>query len=266
MSFRAAFVTIGQSPRSDMLAEIFAHTRTKLAVTERGALDGLNNDKIAALTPKPNEPRLITRLRDGRDVIVGKPAIDDRLRVILAELDNDGFDLLVLLCTGHLERFRTRTPFLQAQHVVDYFVQGIAGDAARVGVVLPSSEQTDGFHGLGDLETKLASASPFASDQGAALREVGAALADADMHGFQRGDAGHCKHRCRTAGPGTSPTARPCNRYDTVMTLPRHELGGSPAGDRAVLRLWRPARACICRSQASAAHGPFIELWNKGNL
>lgn len=181
MSRRAAFVTIGQSPRSDMLPEILAHTRTELAVTERGALDGLDDDQIRAFAPAPNEARLVTRLRDGHEVVVAKSAIDRRLRDIIAELDDDGFDLLVLLCTGRFERFDTRTPFLQAQHAVDYMVQAIAGDAALVGIILPDRDQVSQFHGLGTLPTKVVSASPFIVDDGAALREAGAALADTDI-------------------------------------------------------------------------------------
>lgn len=181
MSFHVAFVTIGQSPRSDMLPEILAHTRTVCAVTERGALDGLSDDDIHALAPKSGEPRLATRLRDGRDVVVAKRAIDRRLRAIVTELDTGGFDLLVLLCTGRFSRFVTRIPLLQAQHVVDNFVQGIAGNAARVGIVLPNPEQISEFHGIGDLPTKIVSASPFESDHDATLREAGAALSDADI-------------------------------------------------------------------------------------
>lgn len=40
---RVAFVTIGQSPRSDVVLDIIAETRTKLVVTECGALDGLDD-------------------------------------------------------------------------------------------------------------------------------------------------------------------------------------------------------------------------------
>jgi hypothetical protein len=87
---RVAFVTIGQSPRSDVLPDIIKETQTQFEVTERGALDGLTDEAIVNLAPQPGEERLVTRLRDGREVLLGKPAIDRRLHTILAELDQGG--------------------------------------------------------------------------------------------------------------------------------------------------------------------------------
>ncbi|RVT93472.1 AroM family protein [Sphingomonas crocodyli] len=181
MSVRVAFVTIGQSPRSDMLPEILAHCSVAFEAIERGALDGLDDAQIAALAPKAHQGHLLTRLRDGRDVIVGKPAIEQRLQTIIKDLDTQGFDLLVLLCTGHFDRFGTSTPLLHAQHVVDHLVQGLASDAERVGIILPSPDQVSEFHGLGNLPVKVVSASPYAPDHDAALREAGTALADTDI-------------------------------------------------------------------------------------
>jgi protein AroM len=181
MPQRVAFVTIGQSPRSDVVPDILAETRTLMQVTERGALDGLDDAAIADLAPAAGEERLVSRLRDGREVLLGKPAIDRRLHAILAELDAGGFDLLVLLCTGQFTRFRLRTPFIEPQHTVDHFVQGLAYGAERIGILLPNAAQIEEFHGIPGVATKAASASPYLADPEAGLRQAGAALADTDM-------------------------------------------------------------------------------------
>jgi protein AroM len=181
MQPRVAFLTIGQSPRNDVVPDIVAETRTAFAPTERGALDGLNDAAIAALAPRPGEERLVTRLRDGREVLLGKPAIDRRLHAILAELDDDGFDLLVLLCTGQFTRFRLRTPFIEPQHTVDHFVQGLSYGAERIGILLPNAAQIDEFHGIPGVAVAVASASPYTADPTEALRAAGSALADTDM-------------------------------------------------------------------------------------
>jgi protein AroM len=78
MPKRVAFVTIGQSPRNDVVPDILAETRVKFEATERGALDGLDDATIADLAPRRGEERLVSRLRDGREVLLGKPAIDGR--------------------------------------------------------------------------------------------------------------------------------------------------------------------------------------------
>jgi protein AroM len=181
MPKRVAFVTIGQSPRSDVVPDILAETREPFDVTERGALDGLDDATIADLAPRPGEERLVSRLRNGREVLLGKPAIDRRLHVILPELDESGFDLLVLLCTGQFSRFRLRTPFIEPQHTVDHFVQGLAYGAERIGIMLPNAAQIAEFHGIPGLATKAAGASPYLEDHEAGLREAAGALADTDM-------------------------------------------------------------------------------------
>ncbi len=181
MPNRVAFVTIGQSPRSDVLPDILAETRMPFEVTERGALDGLDDAAIADLAPRAGEERLVSRLRDGREVLLGKSAIDRRLHEILAELDDAGFDLLVLLCTGQFSRFRLRTPFIEPQHTVDHFVQGLAYGAEQIGILLPNAAQIAEFHGIPGLATKAAGASPYLANHEAALIEAAASLADTDM-------------------------------------------------------------------------------------
>jgi protein AroM len=178
---RVAFVTIGQSPRSDVLPDILKETQTPFEVTEQGALDGLTDTEIVNLAPRPGEERLVTRLRDGREVLLGKPAIDRRLHEILVELDHGGFDLLVLLCTGHFTPFRLRTPFIEPQHTVDHFVQGLAYGAERIGILLPNVAQIDEFHGIPGMAIKAVGASPYQAESEAAMREAGASLADTDI-------------------------------------------------------------------------------------
>ncbi|WP_428484786.1 AroM family protein [Rhodopila sp.] len=181
MSQHVGFVTIGQSPRSDVMPDILAETRTPFEVIERGALDGLDDAAVADLAPHAGEERLVSRLRDGREVLLGKPAIDRRLHAILAELDTGGFDLLVLLCTGEFTRFDLSTPFIEPQHTVDHFVQGIAYGAKRIGILLPNAAQIDEFHGIPGIETKAAAASPYVARNEATLRRAGIALADTDI-------------------------------------------------------------------------------------
>ena len=182
MAKRVAFVTIGQSPRSDLVPELLARTRTPLDVTEYGVLDDMTDAEIAAITPGPGEARLVSRLRDGREVILGKPAIETRLRVQLSALDRRGFDLIVLLCTGQFGAFRLRTPFIEPQHAVDHFVQALAYGIDTLGVLLPNVKQIDEFHGIPGLRTTLAAASPYVGgDDGAGLRAAGVALADTGM-------------------------------------------------------------------------------------
>lgn len=181
MPLRVAFVNLGQSPRRDAMPEILLETRTPFAVTERGLLDTLDDTEIASLAPLAREEHLVARLRDGRQVFLGKPATDRRLRVILAELDVSGFDLLVLLSSGNFDRFRLRTPFIEPRHTVDQFLNGLTYGAERIGIMLPSATEVEAFPGISGVATKAVEASPYLPIDESALQAAAASLADTDI-------------------------------------------------------------------------------------
>jgi protein AroM len=176
-----AFLTIGQSPRTDLVPEMLGGTRTPIEAVERGVLDGLDDEEVAALAPVPDKPCLVSRLRDGREVILGRQAIERRLGTVLVELDGMGFDLIVLLCTGRFGMFGLTTPFIEPQHTVDHFVQGLAYGRDRIGVLLPHPQQIADFHGIPGLSPHFAAASPYVADSEAQLDAAAAELSESGM-------------------------------------------------------------------------------------
>lgn len=178
---RIAFVTIGQSPRTDVMPDIVAECRTSFVAVEAGVLDGMDDAAIAAMAPRQGEAILASRLQDGRGVLLGKQAVERRLRTVLFGLDGQRFDLIVLLCTGVFGHFALRTRFLEPQHVVDHFTQGLAYGSKTLGVLLPEPGQAKDFAGIPGADTVTAHASPYAADPVPALRAAGAALAGTDM-------------------------------------------------------------------------------------
>jgi protein AroM len=178
MSHPVAFVTIGQSPRTDVLPEILAEVRTPLTPTERGVLDDLTLTEILAIQPGPKDECLVSRLRDGTEVLLAKSAIEARLRTEFAVLDEQGFDLIVLLCTGHFGAFHMKTPFLEPQHAVDHFVQGLTYGVRQLGVLLPTEKQIDEFHGIPGAETSFAYASPYTANSETELAAAAETLSD----------------------------------------------------------------------------------------
>lgn len=65
-------VTIGQSPRNDMIADMLPLLGNKADVVQQGALDDLSPEEIQACGPQPGDGVLITRLRSGRTVTVAE--------------------------------------------------------------------------------------------------------------------------------------------------------------------------------------------------
>lgn len=142
---RAAFVTIGQSPRTDLVPELRRWIGPELDVVELGALDGLTDRQIIELAPRRGEHHLVTRLKSGREVVVGKRAIRTRVQRLLTGLDRQRVDFAVLLCTGRFTALRAPCLLLESQAVVDHGVASLAASAASVGVLVPLREQVRQF-------------------------------------------------------------------------------------------------------------------------
>lgn len=181
MAKRAMFVTIGHAPRPDIVPEMLAWVRTPLEVAERGALDGLGEDAIAGMRAEDGASCLVSRLSDGREVVLDRAAVEARLQAVLGEIDRGGFDLIVLLCSGHFGRFHLRTPFIEPQHVVDHFAQGLAYGTERLGVLLPHRQQVEEFPQIPGVQTEFGAISPYQGESEARFREAGAALADTGL-------------------------------------------------------------------------------------
>jgi protein AroM len=180
MDTRFTFVTIGQTPRTDLVPEILSRLPPEVPWREVGALDGMDDTTIRGLAPAPGEPRLVSRLRDGGQVVMRKRWVQDRLGELMAGLDTRRGEVVVLLCTGEFPGLRGPGVFLDAQHLVDHGVAGLCAGARRIGLLLPLPEQADDFHFRPGPEQALVSthASPYEGDRFSA---AGAELADCDL-------------------------------------------------------------------------------------
>src|SRR4051794_36915876 len=97
-------VTIGQAPRPDVVPIIDRYVASRVHRIHRGVLDGLSRAEIdARYKPEPGEPVLVTRLRDGSVAELSRARMRDGVRDLLAMLENDGCDVILLLCTGIFE-------------------------------------------------------------------------------------------------------------------------------------------------------------------
>ena len=103
--YKIGAVTIGQSPRSDVIADIRPILGSEVDVVEAGALDGLTKEEIAKLFPKEGDYVLVTRLRDGTSVKVAERYITPLLQDKISNLFESGIPVVLLLCTGNFPNF-----------------------------------------------------------------------------------------------------------------------------------------------------------------
>jgi protein AroM len=170
-------VTIGQSPRSDMVPELI-NWLPSVEVRERGALDDLSPAQIEALAPTPGDETLTTRLRDGSSVVIGRAGILPRLQAQIDILEAGGADAVLIVCTGEFPGFRHSRPLLLAGPLMTAGLSAIAGDSV-IGVICPLAEQEQqSYEKFAHLEqkVKVAWATPYQPGV-AAIEEAARSLA-----------------------------------------------------------------------------------------
>lgn len=141
---KIGFVTIGQSPRPDVVPEIGRMVGPGIEILEKGALDGLSGEEIGQLLPEKGDFRLITRLRNGRTAVVGKKKILPLLEKTIGELAAEDVHLIVLLCTDEFLAIRKGSgsdrivlqPFRLLKHEVRTHLK-----EGSLGVLVPLEEQ-----------------------------------------------------------------------------------------------------------------------------
>jgi protein AroM len=170
-------LTIGQSPRADRLGDdVRAVLGPRTRVVERGALDGLSDEEIDRLTPAGGDYRLITLLRSGRAVEIGKPAILERLQRQIAHLEQeDAVDATMLLCTGAFPPFAHRKPLLLPQEALYGVVAGLAA-GGRIAALIPLEQQREQalrkWEERGITDVALYPASPYGNDPTAGIERA----------------------------------------------------------------------------------------------
>ena len=188
-------VTIGQSPRVDIVPEMAAVMGPGVDVREAGVLDGLGRDEIAALAPTGDDEILVTRLADGTSVFLGKQKIVGHVEARIAALERGGAAITALLCTGAFPPLKAGKALIQPQPVLLGTVRGMRWPG-RLGVVTPSVRhvpQTEARWRRDGFDPVVVPLSPYEHEDAAALARVGAAMRAAgaglvvlDCMGFSR--------------------------------------------------------------------------------
>jgi len=136
---RIGLITIGQTPRDDVVPEIRQFLPQDVEIVQAGALDGLTLKAISLHPPKSEEKTLVTRLASGQEVIVDKEFIYERVERIIHSLDKE-VELLGLLCSGTFPRFSARVPLLLPYLLLEGFLVALSLPGP-IGVIVPSPKQ-----------------------------------------------------------------------------------------------------------------------------
>jgi protein AroM len=138
---KIGMVTIGQSPRVDIVPEMRDVLGTDVEILEAGALDGLALEEVRKFYPRKGDYILCTRMTDGTEVVVAKRFIIPRVQQCIDLLTEKGAEILVFICTGHFPPFSSKRLFIEAQRIVDHFILALHGENERMGLLIPLSDQ-----------------------------------------------------------------------------------------------------------------------------
>ena len=136
-------ITIGQSPRPDVVEEMSQFFGKNITILERGALDGLTLEQVRELSPESEMMPLCTRMADGTEVVIAKEKILPRIESSIKELNEKQVSLILLLCVGNFPSFESSCIIVYPQKIVDRCVESLVDDRHRLGIMIPLPEQED---------------------------------------------------------------------------------------------------------------------------
>ncbi|MCC8025174.1 MAG: AroM family protein [Clostridium sp.] len=136
-------ITIGQAPRTDVTADIMDIFNGKVTLLQRGGLDGLTKEDIAAFAPEEGDYVLVSRLTDGSSVTFAERHILPRLQACIDELEKEGARLIMFFCTGDFpDSLTSRAPLIYPCNILNQ-VAPLLTKKSSIVTVTPSPLQVE---------------------------------------------------------------------------------------------------------------------------
>jgi len=166
---RIGMISVGQSPRPDILSVFKEIWGNQTEMIEIGALDELDHEDVRQMAPSEGDDVLVVRMTDGQQYIVGRKYLIPRIETCADILIQQRVTAMILLCTGDFRPFRYSIPFIIPQKIVDNTISALVGSGQVVGVMIPAEEQQKQMRRnltCNGIVPVFAAASPHLGEQG----------------------------------------------------------------------------------------------------
>ncbi|MEK4300162.1 AroM family protein [Oceanobacillus sp. FSL W8-0428] len=135
-------ITVGQTPRVDMIPAMQHIFPDNTAIVERGVLDYKTEQEILNLSPNENQTVLVSRLSNGDKTVIAKEKILPFIQDLISELNLSGTTMILLACTGQFPKFTSNVPLIYPDYLLNHVVKGVIQEGT-LGVIVPLPEQKD---------------------------------------------------------------------------------------------------------------------------
>ncbi len=137
---KIGMLTIGQSPRNDLIPALMDILGKDVEIIEAGALDDLTIDDINKIELKPEDYILVSRMRSGKEIKITKKFVVPRMQEQLDKIEAQGVRLTVVMCTGKFPQFKSKGLVVTPSEILKGVIEGSL-KAGKLAVVYPTAEQ-----------------------------------------------------------------------------------------------------------------------------
>lgn len=139
---RVATITIGQSPRVDLVPEILKYISDDIEIVEYGILDPYTYGEASRmLKPKEEDNVLVSRMRDGKQIKMKEELVYELMQECIHRIEKEGINTILLLCTGKFPKFQYKGLLLEPFSLLHSIVNNITKD--KIGIIIPDDSQID---------------------------------------------------------------------------------------------------------------------------
>ena len=93
-------ITVGQTPRTDVMDDITSILGPNIEVIQKGSLDDMTTEELLSSAPEKGDYVLVSRLKSGHQIRFSEQKILPRLQKAIQELEKSDVVCILMLCTG----------------------------------------------------------------------------------------------------------------------------------------------------------------------
>lgn len=140
MSASLAILTIGVVPMSEVLPLLTEYIDEQ-HITHHSLLGKMSREDVMAdYAVEPGDDPLLTLLNDNQIAHVSRQKVERDLQSVVEVLDNQGYDVIILMSTAAIKSMAARNSILlEPLHIIPPLVASIV-DGHQVGVIVPVAE------------------------------------------------------------------------------------------------------------------------------